>query len=301
MLNISEDNLTNECWICGKQEAMPYKCRYCGKTYCAEHRLPEQHGCAGLNEDDQQGFSDTQGTAYQQDADVNRLVKDMLKNTAKHAAKGMVVGIFNRFKRSMYSSPSMAIIYICIISFFLGIMIRGYVEFFWLLPTYPLYLILFTKPWTLITHIFVHARFTHLFVNMLVLFFFGRELEKRVGNRVFWNVFFTSGIVAAIGYMLTGTYPMIRTNGAILGVFACLAILAPEIRVYMCFIPIPMKIMHVLILFALIDILFIDASDMIAHTAHLSGIFVGLLMGMRIKKAYGSRRFGSAHDYYSRR
>ena len=286
--------MTNECWICGKRETMPYKCRYCGKTYCADHRLPEQHGCAGLNENAQQGFSDTHGSTYQQDVDVDRLVKDMLKNTAKHAAKGMAVGIFDRIKRSMYSSPSMAIIYICIVSFFLEFLIRGYVEFFQLFP--PL---LLARPWTLLTHIFLHAGLTHLFFNMLVLFFFGRELERRVGNRVFWNVFFTSGIVAAIGYTLTGTGPMIGASGAIYGVFACLAILAPEIRVYVYFIP--MKIKQALVLFALMDFVLIGAPDMVAHTAHLSGIFVGLLMGMRIKKAYGSRRFGRAHDYYSQR
>jgi len=293
--------LTNECWICGKRETIPYKCRYCGKTYCAEHRLPEQHGCAGFDENAQQGFSDTHGSTYQKDVDVNRLVKDMLKNTAKHAAKGMAVGIFDRIKRSMYSSPSMAIIYICIVSFFLGSLIRGYVEFFWLLPTSPLYLIFVTKPWTLITHIFLHAGLAHLFVNMFVLFFFGRELEKRVGNRVFWNVFFISGIVSAIGYMLTGTGPMIGASGAVYGVFACIAILAPEIRVYMYFIPIPMKIMHVLVLFVIIDFWQIGSPDMVAHTAHLSGIFVGLLMGMKIKKASRSRSFGRAHDYYSQR
>ena len=291
--------MTNECWICGKQEPMPYKCRYCGKTYCSDHRLPEQHGCAGFDENAPQGFPGTHGNTHSQNADAEKLIKDMLKNTAKHAAKGAAAGMLDRIKRSMYASPSMAIIYVCVVSFFLQFIIRGYVDFFWLFPTSPQYLILFTRPWTLITHIFLHASLTHLFFNMLVLFFFGRELERRVGNRVFWNVFFTSGIVAAIGYILTGTGPMIGASGAIYGVFACLAVLAPEIRVYVYFIP--MKIIHALILFALMDFVLIGAPDMIAHTAHLSGVFVGLLMGMRIKKAYGSRRFGRAHDYYAQR
>ena len=293
--------MTNECWICGKQEAMPYRCRYCGKTYCSDHRLPEQHGCTGFDDTEQHGFSGTYGNTNQQDVDVDKMVKDMLKKTAKHAAKGAATGMFDRIKRSFYSSPSMAIIYVCIVSFLFQFIMRGYgyVEFFWLLPTSPQYLILFTKPWTLITHMFLHANLTHLFFNMLVLFFFGRELEKRVGNRVFWNVFFTSGIVAAIGYTLTGTGPMIGASGAIYGVFACMAVLAPAMRVYVYFIP--MKIKHALVLFALMDFMLIGAPDMIAHTAHLSGVLVGVLMGMRIKKAYGTRRFGKAHDYYSQR
>ena len=291
--------MTNECWICGKQEAMPYRCNYCGKTYCSGHRLPEQHGRANFDETAQRGFSGTQGRNYSQNTDTERLIKNMLKNTAKHAAKGAAIGMFDRIKRSMYASPSMAIIYVCIVSFFLQFIIRGYVEFFWLFPTSPQYLILFTKPWTLITHIFLHGSLTHLFFNMLVLFFFGRELERRVGKRVFLNVFFTSGIVAAIGYTLTGTVPMIGASGAIYGVFACMTVLAPEMRVYVYFIP--MRIKHALVLFALMDFLLIGAPDMIAHTAHLSGILVGVLMGMRIKKAYRSRRFGRAHDYYSQR
>ena len=36
------------CTICGKKELMPFKCKFCGNTYCSEHRLPENHGCIGL-------------------------------------------------------------------------------------------------------------------------------------------------------------------------------------------------------------------------------------------------------------
>ena len=35
------------CAICGKVENMPYTCRYCGLTFCSEHRLPEKHQCKG--------------------------------------------------------------------------------------------------------------------------------------------------------------------------------------------------------------------------------------------------------------
>jgi predicted nucleic acid binding AN1-type Zn finger protein len=38
------------CDECGRQENMPYQCRHCGGTFCAEHRLPENHGCPGLDD-----------------------------------------------------------------------------------------------------------------------------------------------------------------------------------------------------------------------------------------------------------
>lgn len=36
---------TNECDICGKQEMLPFKCKYCGGTFCSAHRIPEYHNC----------------------------------------------------------------------------------------------------------------------------------------------------------------------------------------------------------------------------------------------------------------
>jgi membrane associated rhomboid family serine protease len=75
---------------------------------------------------------------------------------------------------------------------------------------------------------------------------------------------------------------MVGASGAIYGVFAALTILEPDIRVYVYFVP--MKLKHALVLFAIFDFLMINSSDMIAHTAHLSGLFVGLYMGFRIKK-----------------
>jgi len=275
--------LTNECWICGKQEPIPYKCRYCGKTFCADHRLPEQHACEAFAN----ARGDPGGASQAQYADVDGMVKDILKTTAKHAAKGAAAGIVRSIRRSISTSPSMAIIFACMVSFFLELLIPAYFGLFQLYPAYIL-----ARPWTIVTHIFLHASFGHLFFNMLVLFFFGRELERRAGNMVFLNVFFVSGIVAAIGYALTGIYPVVGASGAIYGVFAALTVLAPDMLVYVYFIP--MRIKYALILFALIDFMLIGAPDMVAHTAHLSGILVGVLMGLRIKKAQQrfSRKYG---------
>jgi Zn-dependent protease len=36
-----------QCEFCGKDEALPFVCNYCGGVYCADHRLPEAHRCKG--------------------------------------------------------------------------------------------------------------------------------------------------------------------------------------------------------------------------------------------------------------
>ncbi len=35
------------CEQCGESSYMLFPCKYCGKSFCASHRLPEKHGCAG--------------------------------------------------------------------------------------------------------------------------------------------------------------------------------------------------------------------------------------------------------------
>ncbi|MCD6360731.1 MAG: site-2 protease family protein [Armatimonadetes bacterium] len=36
-----------KCDYCGKDEYLPFRCKYCGGYFCSEHRLPEMHNCTG--------------------------------------------------------------------------------------------------------------------------------------------------------------------------------------------------------------------------------------------------------------
>ena len=51
-----------------------------------------------------------------------------------------------------------------------------------------------TRPWTIITYMFLHGGIGHIFFNMLSLFFFGPRLESRLGGRQFLVLYFVSGI-----------------------------------------------------------------------------------------------------------
>lgn len=256
--------MSKQCEYCGFREPLPFTCKFCGKTYCYEHHLPESHNCIGLE-----------------------VYKEKLRNSGKlyHYEPDLVPkqpksSLF-RMVSIIKSNYSLTILIIAVISFFLE-SFHGYFEYLSLNPA-----LIFSHPWTLVTHMFLHANLIHLLFNMLFLFFFGPELEHRIGGRRFLGVFFFSGIVAGIGYSLWSVIienplPVVGASGALFGVFACLAVLAPHIRVFIYFIP--MKITHALILFALIDLVFIGSGDTIARSAHLSGVVAGLLIGKHIKK-----------------
>jgi uncharacterized protein YkwD len=40
-----------KCEQCQKKVMFPFECTYCGKSFCAEHRLPENHNCSNLPRD----------------------------------------------------------------------------------------------------------------------------------------------------------------------------------------------------------------------------------------------------------
>ena len=167
----------------------------------------------------------------------------------------------------------------CIVVFFISIILPAFVyNYLALNPDYVM-----QRPWTLITHMFVHADFNHLFWNMLFLFFFGMELERRVGEKKFLQIYILSGIVAALGQMMISSGSMVGASGALFGVMGCLAIIAPEIRILLFFV-IPVSIRGAVVLFALIDFLTLGSADNIAHMAHIVGLLVGLAYGQAMMR-----------------
>jgi hypothetical protein len=159
-------------------------------------------------------------------------------------------------------------------------------------------------PWMFVTSMFLHGGFEHIFFNLLMLFMFGMTLERMIGSGRFLSLFLVAGIVGNIGYVLfslaTGDdTPAIGASGAIYGVFACLAILAPDIRVYLFFF-IPLRIIHALVLYAIVDVLFLNANDSVAHAAHLAGLAVGLLYAAYLRrKLTDARRYGVSYTFES--
>src|SRR5438874_206914 len=57
------------------------------------------------------------------------------------------------------------------------------------------------KPWQLITHLFMHGGWDHLFFNMFALWMFGSILENVWGPKRFLTFYIISGLGAALCHM----------------------------------------------------------------------------------------------------
>ena len=184
-------------------------------------------------------------------------------------------------RRRIYTSYSALIIAACLISAILQLIIPGYTE----LLTLSGYSFFGQHHyWTILTHMFLHGGFSHLFFNILALFFIGPELERRIGGRNFLIMYLVSKMFAGFGYILLSSYwvGVIGASGAIYGILACLAILAPYMTIYIIPFLIPIKIIYLIPLFVIINLLMIQPG--VAYMAHLSGLLVGILFGIILKR-----------------
>ena len=132
------------------------------------------------------------------------------------------------------------------------------------------------RPWTLLTSMFVHASFWHIFANMLTLYFFGRYVYMLVGEGKFLVVYFFGGLLGGIFYLLMAS-PLsiaVGASGAILAVAGVLVVMRPKLRVFIIPIPVPIP------LWAAVfgGFLILSFSSYVAWQAHLGGLVFGLAM-----------------------
>lgn len=149
--------------------------------------------------------------------------------------------------------------------------------------------------WQIFTYMFLHStgQIMHILFNMLMLWFFGSELEERWGSKKFLAYYLSCGAGAAVIYivgvaiysLITGTQlslniPVIGASGAIFGLLLAQAILFGE-RIVHFFMIFPMKTKYFVLLMGAIQMASMMttgfAGGEVAYLAHLGGIAAGYL------------------------
>ena len=175
------------------------------------------------------------------------------------------------------------ILFIIALNFLL--LIATYINREFIIGNLGLWPILFLKqPWTIVTSMFLHAGFGHLFGNMLTFFFFGSYLSRLVGEGRFLITYFGGGILGSILFILLAPpfSVAVGASGAVYAVAGALVMLRPNLRVLLYFI-VPMPLWVVILVFFIIWSIpgFIPG---IAWQAHLGGLVFGLIAGYFFRK-----------------
>lgn len=141
---------------------------------------------------------------------------------------------------------------------------------------------IFTRPWILVTHIFMHGGPAHLLFNMWGLFMFGTLLEQKIGPKRFLIFYLFAGVVA--GFLSSFFYAAsLGASGALMGVIGAMIILMPRLQLLFFYV-VPTPLWVAGIIYAALDIFGVFFPSGVGNIAHLAGMGLGLLYGLYLRK-----------------
>lgn len=136
--------------------------------------------------------------------------------------------------------------------------------------------------WKPFTYMFLHSGFLHLGFNMLWLYFFGPEVERRLGTMQFYRFFIFCGatgvLLTLLPYLLKGqNVSVIGASGAVMGVLVAFAMIDPHRQFYIIPFPWPITARGLVFLVVLLNLVTsLDQSNTSVAT-HFGGMIAGFL------------------------
>jgi membrane associated rhomboid family serine protease len=155
----------------------------------------------------------------------------------------------------------------------------------------PARVLLEVRVWELGTYLFVHSptHLSHILFNMLAVWMFGTELERRWGTQGFVTYYAITGVGAGLSMIAVSLLPFdatratfyavtIGASGAVYGLLMAWAILYPHREILFMFIfPLQARI-FVLIIGAIAFFSAVGAAGgPVANVAHLGGLVIGYI------------------------
>lgn len=192
--------------------------------------------------------------------------------------------------RSENANATWAIIAVNVMVFILA---QGYPRIVYEFGAVPLLTLKGIQPYRLVTSMFIHLDFLHIFFNMFALFIFGPDIERVLGKPRYLLLYFLSGVMAGIihAYFILFFYPIrellltpaIGASGAIYGVMAAFAVLFP-LRRLVVFVGFPIIAPAIVVVAFMAAIQTIYALllpfSQVAYAAHVGGFLTGLILSL---------------------
>jgi membrane associated rhomboid family serine protease len=150
------------------------------------------------------------------------------------------------------------------------------------------------RPWTLVTHMFVHAGFLHIIFNMMWLYFGGTLFLTFHDSKKLLSTYLLGGFTGALFFILgMNLFPVFQASvpysfaegasAAVLAIIVAVATTAPNYIVRLVLLG-PVKLKYIAIVSVLLDILLIPGGNAGGHMGHLGGAFFGFVFASQLKQ-----------------
>ncbi len=145
---------------------------------------------------------------------------------------------------------------------------------------------------TLVTYMFLHGGWMHLFSNMLFLWVFGDNIEDALGHVRYLVFYLLCGIAGALAHVFVTPYsdiPLVGASGAVAGIIAAYLILHPRVRVWVLFlgrIPLRLKALWVLGFWGAMQVFSVvyDTESNVAWWGHIGGFLAGAVLVVVLRR-----------------
>lgn len=163
----------------------------------------------------------------------------------------------------------------------------------WLVSTSNLKGLLF-RPWTVLTYMFTHWDFFHLFFNMMMLWFMGRIFEDLLGGRRLLGNYILGGLAGFLLYLVSYNLlpvfdghaagsTILGASAAVMGVLIGIATYRPDLEVQLLLFG-TVRLKWIAVVLLLIDLVSIRSSgNSGGHLAHLGGAVYGYLASTQLR------------------
>ena len=156
---------------------------------------------------------------------------------------------------------------------------------------------LIRKPWTIVTYMFLHERFWHLFFNVWMLWFGGMIFTRFLSQKQLALTYGLGGLVGALFFVLAyNLFPVFETakytavamgaSASVLAILVAAATYKPDYGLNLLLFG-QLKFKWLAIAFVVIDLLSISAENPGGHIAHLGGALFGFVYGFILRKSLG--------------
>lgn len=138
--------------------------------------------------------------------------------------------------------------------------------------------------WQPFTYQFLHGSLSHLFWNMLLLFFFGPGLERVLGSRQFFWFYISCGSVAVLANLIPdlisfgrfgGSPSVTGASGAVMGVVVAYILTDIERQYYLFPLPVPINGRALILILVVINVLYALGDTTVSVATHFGGMGFG--------------------------
>ncbi|MEY3342414.1 MAG: hypothetical protein RL090_98 [Bacteroidota bacterium] len=145
--------------------------------------------------------------------------------------------------------------------------------------------LLISRPWTVVTYMFVHFDFFHILFNLLVLFWTGRILSDQISQKKLTATYVLGGLFGgAAFFLITNLLPalqsvagptyLIGASAGVLSILVAAAMVAPDHPVHLLLFG-EIRLKYVAIGLVFLYLISIPNGNSGGHIAHLGGALAG--------------------------